>query len=146
MSHVQSRSIVSAAVLAASLVLVGAAQVNTFVPRRQEPSASGLSSAEGNADRGKLVFEKRCAVCHAIGQNREGPPLRGVFGRMSGSVANYAYSTALKNAHIVWNEETLEQWLTDPDILVPGNNMEFRVAKPQERQDLIRYLHEGLDK
>ena len=31
-------------------------------------------------------------------------------------------------------KSTLEQWLTDPDTLVPGNNMDFHVAKPQERQ------------
>jgi cytochrome c len=49
----------------------------------------------------------------------------------------------LKNAHIVWNDMTLEQWLTDPDTLVPGNNMGFHVAKPQERRDLISFLKQS---
>jgi cytochrome c len=50
---------------------------------------------------------------------------------------------AVKKAHVVWDETTLEQWLADPDTLVAGNNMEFRVAKPQERRDLIRFLKES---
>jgi cytochrome c len=104
------------------------------------------SSEAGDASRGKDIFEKRCTGCHAINENREGPRLHGVFGRTSGSVADFTYSPALKNAHIVWNETTLNQWLTDPDTLVPNNNMEFRVVKPQERQDLIRYLRDTLSK
>jgi cytochrome c len=76
-------------------------------------------------------------------QDREGPRLRGVFGRTSGAVAGFDYSPALKKAQVVWNETTLEQWLADPDTLVPGNNMEFHVAKPQERRDLIRFLKES---
>lgn len=108
------------------------------------PRDAGLyaesSAVEGNAARGKNLFERRCTGCHALDQNREGPHLRGVYGRVSGSVADFAYSSALKQAHITWNETSLEKWLTDPDVLVPGNNMEFHVAKAQERSDLIRFL------
>ena len=105
------------------------------------PSEAGhRQSGEGDAVRGKEVFEKRCTGCHALEQNREGPRLQGVFGRTSGTVAGFAYSPALIKARIVWNESSLEQWLTDPDTLVPGNNMDFHVAKPQERRDLISYL------
>ena len=106
----------------------------------------GQILTEGDALRGKGVFERRCTGCHAMEQNREGPRLRGVFGRTSGSVAGFDYSPALAKAHIVWNERTLEQWLADPDALVPGNNMEFHVVKPQERQDLIRFLRDSAGK
>jgi cytochrome c len=61
-------------------------------------------------------------------------------------VAGFTYSPALVHARIVWNESTLEQWLTDPDVLVPGNNMDFHVAKPQERRDLIMYLKQASGK
>jgi cytochrome c len=98
---------------------------------------------EGDATRGKNVFEHRCTGCHSLDQNREGPRLRGVFGRISGSVSDFDYSSAIKQAHITWNEASLERWLADPDILVPGNNMEFQVTKPQERSDLIQYLKES---
>ncbi|WP_213805893.1 heme-binding domain-containing protein [Granulicella sp. dw_53] len=111
---------------------------------RQSQSISVSQAAsvttEGDAARGKDVFERRCTGCHSLDQNREGPRLNGVFGRVSGSVSDFGYSTVIKQAHITWNETTLEKWLTDPDALVPGNNMEFRVAKPQERKDLVRFL------
>jgi cytochrome c len=97
----------------------------------------------GDAGRGEAVFEKRCSGCHALEASREGPRLRDVFGRTSGQVAGFDYSPALVKAHIAWNETTLEQWLTDPDALVPGNNMDFRVPREQERQDLIRFLKDG---
>jgi cytochrome c len=113
---------------------------------RAMPATAGSSSqpavAEGDPVRGKEVFEKRCTGCHAMEQDREGPHLRGVYGRTSGAVAGFLYSHALIDAHIVWNESSLEQWLTDPDTLVPGNNMEFHVPKPQERRDLIRFLEQ----
>jgi cytochrome c len=66
--------------------------------------------------------------------------LQGVYGRTSGPVTDYAYSEALKKAHIVWDDKSLEKWLTDPDTFVPDNNMDFLVSKSQERKDVISYL------
>jgi cytochrome c len=101
--------------------------------------------SDGDDARGKDVFQRRCTGCHSLEQNREGPRLRGVFGRVSGSIADFDYTPAIKQAHIQWNEVTLERWLADPDVLVPGNNMEFHVAKPQERKDLVQFLKESGD-
>jgi cytochrome c len=98
---------------------------------------------KGDPVRGKETFEKRCTGCHAMASDREGPRLQGVFGRNSGTVEGFQYSAALKSAHIVWNESSLEKWLTDPDVLVPGNNMEFHVPKAQERLDLVEFLKEN---
>jgi cytochrome c len=112
----------------------------------RDSNASGQELAEGDGLRGKDIFERRCTGCHAMEQNREGPRLRGVFGRTSGTAPGFDYSLVLAKAHIVWNETTLEQWLADPDALVPGNNMEFHVAKPQERRDLIRFLRDSAPK
>jgi cytochrome c len=112
----------------------------------EDSDSGGQALTEGDALRGKDIFERRCTGCHAMEQNREGPRLRGVFGRTSGAVTGFDYSPALARAHIVWNEATLEQWLADPDTLVPGNNMEFHVAKPQERRDLIRFLRDSAAK
>ena len=72
--------------------------------------------------------------------------LQGVYGRSAGAIANFPYSTALKNAHIVWDDATLDRWLTDPDTAVPGNNMEFRVSKLQDRRDIISYLKTAVGK
>ena len=101
---------------------------------------------EGDPARGKALFEKRCTGCHTLTQNREGPRLQGVYGRTSGAVVGFAYSAALKNAQVVWDESSLEKWLTDPDVFIKGNDMDFLVAKQQERRDLISYLMQSSGK
>jgi cytochrome c len=97
-------------------------------------------STSGDPDRGKALFEKRCTGCHALTQNHEGPRLLGVYGRTIGSVPGFPYSDVLKKANVVWNDQTLEKWLTDPDAFLFGNNMDFLLARPQERKDVISYL------
>jgi cytochrome c len=105
-------------------------------------SAGPPGSDGGDASRGQAVFEKRCTGCHALDQEKEGPRLRGVFGRKAGSIYTFEYSDALKAANITWNADSLEQWLTDPDKIVPDNDMAFRVPKAQERTDIIAYLRQ----
>jgi cytochrome c len=97
-------------------------------------------SLHGDAAHGQQLYESRCIACHSPDANRVGPMHRGVFGRKAGSVPGYAYSTALKNAGFVWDAAKLDAWLTDPQALVPGQKMNFKVAKPQDRADLIAYL------
>ena len=41
---------------------------------------------------------------------------------------------------MVWDEETLDKWLTNPQAFIPGQRMNFRVADPADRADLIAYL------
>ena len=56
--------------------------------------------------------------------------------------SDYDYSDALKSANIVWNEETLDKWLTDPQAVAPGAKMFFHLDNPQDRADVIAYLKE----
>ena len=95
---------------------------------------------------GKELFEKRCSGCHALDRDKEGPRLRGVYGRVAGSVDSFQYSEALKKSKITWTDETLEQWLTDTEKLVPGNDMTFHVEKGAERTDIIAYLKQTPDR
>ncbi|WP_241654536.1 heme-binding domain-containing protein [Granulicella sibirica] len=99
--------------------------------------------SEGDPERGRAVFQSRCIGCHSLERSREGPALGGVFGRKAGSVPGFEYSAPLKSSGIVWDEVSLEKWLTDPDALVPGNNMDFHVPRAQERADLVRFFREG---
>ncbi len=106
--------------------------------------AASLASAAGlvgNADRGEQVYEA-CQDCHLVDKNDVGPRHRGMFGRKVGSLPDYNYSEALKSANIVWNEETLDKWLTNPQALVPGARMYFHLANPQDRADVIEFLKE----
>lgn len=95
---------------------------------------------------GKELFEKRCSGCHALDRDKEGPRLRGVYGRVAGSVESFQYSDALKKSKITWTDETLDQWLTDTEKLVPGNDMTFHLEKGAERADIIAYLRQVPDK
>lgn len=93
---------------------------------------------------GKELFERRCGGCHALDRDKEGPRLRGVYGRMAGSVDSFEYSEALKKSRIIWNDESLEKWLTDPEQFVPNNNMDFHLGKAGERREIIAYLKKKL--
>jgi cytochrome c len=99
-------------------------------------------SAAQPAGEGKQLFEKRCTGCHALESNKEGPNLGGVYGRHAGTAPGFNYSSALKSANFVWDEQRLDKWLTDTQSLVEDNNMDFHVPKADERTEIIRYLKE----
>lgn len=94
----------------------------------------------GNAARGKALFEKRCTGCHSLDKNKEGPRLRGVFGRRAGSVSDFGYSDPLKSSTFTWDETSLDRWLSNPDAVVPDNDMAFHISNSQERADIIQFL------
>jgi len=124
---------------------IGEADVAALTAWAHTSAGSGTASqlaGEGDAARGKALFEKRCTGCHSLTGNHEGPALHGVFGRNSGTAAGFAYSAALKEAGVVWDETSLDKWLADPDAFIAGNDMDFLVSKPQERLDLISYLRQ----
>ncbi len=100
--------------------------------------AGGLA---GDPDRGGTLYEA-CQDCHSLDKNDVGPRHRGVFGRKAASLPDYDYSDALKSANIVWNEETLDKWLTDPQAVAPGAKMFFHLDNAQDRADVIAYLKE----
>ncbi len=109
---------------------------------KSEGGGEAALGGDGDAVHGKAVFEKRCTGCHAMDADREGPRLAGVYGRKAGSVPGFTYSAGLKNSGITWTDETLERWLSDPDMVVKDNNMSIGVPKAEERRDLIAYLRQ----
>jgi cytochrome c len=107
-------------------------------------SFPNLSKAEGSIngdpETGKQLFEKRCTGCHSLDKNKEGPRLRGVYGRRAGTVVDFRYSDELKASQIMWDEQSLDRWLINPDAMVTNSDMAFHVSNPQERADIIRFL------
>jgi cytochrome c len=99
------------------------------------------ANAAGNTAHGETLY-KDCQNCHSIEKNDVGPMHKGVVGRAAGTVPGYDYSAALRNAKIVWTEENLDKWLTDPQAFIPETKMFFAVDNPQDRADLIAFLKE----
>jgi cytochrome c len=103
--------------------------------------AAALPAASaGDAARGKDLYETYCTSCHSPDANKIGPAHRGVFGRKAGSAPGYAYSAALASSGVVWNDDTLARWLTNPEKFIPGQKMGISVSDPKDRDDLVAYL------
>ncbi len=93
-----------------------------------------------DAERGAEIYESRCGACHSIEQNRVGPRHLDVFGRKAGTQDGYDYSRALAQADFRWNDALLDRWLTDPQALVPGQKMGYRLRKAEDRADIIAFF------
>jgi cytochrome c len=103
-------------------------------------SLASTARAQGDPARGKAVFESRCVGCHSLDTDRIGPALGDVFGRMAGSRPGFSYSPALEKSGRAWTAERLDRWLTNPQALIPGAVMPFRLGDARERSDVIAFL------
>src|SRR5258708_25544463 len=55
-----------------------------------------------------------------------------------------AQSPALKSAGIIWNDDTLDEWIKDPQHFIPGNTMTFPGIKDaRQRADLLAFLKDA---
>ncbi len=107
--------------------------------------AVGLAHADGDAARGEKKFEE-CASCHstATGQNGVGPSLHGVIGRKAGELPDFRYSPAMKRSGMSWTAKALDDFVADPQKLVPGNRMPFAgMSDAADRADLLAYLEKA---
>jgi len=91
------------------------------------------------------LFANQCGVCHSLNPAdppRQGPLLKGVFGRKAGSLSGFKYSAGFATAGFIWDEPHLDRWLTDPQSLIPGAVMLYKQADPKIRLTIIQYLKE----
>ena len=100
----------------------------------------------GDAARGQQNF-RACAPCHSLepDRNMTGPSLADLWGRKAGSLPSFErYSEALKASGIIWDDRSLDGWLTDPDRMVPDNEMPFNGIKDTRvRADLLAFLKDA---
>lgn len=118
-------------------------------PRRRSATALAFAAFAAAAvpsqaaDDGATLFRLKCAACHSVACNRQGPRLEGVFGRRAGDVADFRlYTSELKASGIVWTDQTLDAYLRDPNALVPGTSMAAwgRVDSADERGQIIAHM------
>jgi cytochrome c oxidase assembly protein subunit 11 len=115
-------------------------------PQKAKDLSRFLADASPDAVHGQELFAERCTACHALDRNKTGPMLGGVVGRRAGSAAGYHYSPALGVADFVWSTGTLNQWLADPQKVVPGAKMPVRVLDAPSRRDIVAYLKQESEK
>jgi cytochrome c len=134
------RKIAFAAALAATALIAAC--------NKKEAASTNVASLPApyntaDLENGKSKF-LACKSCHTIKKdapNLTGPNLHGIFGRKAGSLSNYAYSDAVKNAGFDWDFEKLDHWLQKPRDFLPGTKMTFPGFQDEkDRVDLIAYL------
>lgn len=110
------------------------------------------SAAQANEDElyrdamiaaGHAAFQHRCVACHSMdsSKNSFGPSLFGVIGRKAGSLPRYAYSTAMKNAGFIWDDNYLRDWINDNEKFLPGTRMRHvSISDITEQDYLLAYI------
>ncbi|MBY4892895.1 c-type cytochrome [Rhodobacteraceae bacterium N5(2021)] len=95
---------------------------------------------------GEGVF-RQCQTCHQVGEdarNGAGPILNGVVGAAAAHVEGFRYSPAMTGAAedgLVWTEENLAAYLTDPRGFLRGNRMSFRgLSSEDDIAAVIAYI------
>lgn len=109
------------------------------------PEFADLPAPYNTADysRGKRVF-RTCSSCHLLDPeagNLVGPNLHGMFDRKAGELEGYTFSNVVAQADFQWTPEALDNWLSNPNSFLPGNNMSFTgVRREKDRMAVIAYL------
>jgi cytochrome c len=99
--------------------------------------------ANGDAKKGADVFTSECGDCHSPkeGKAKKGPPLFGVMGRKAGSVADFNYSDAMKQAGWNWAPDKVDAYIAHPKKVVPGGKMKYDgLDDANARADVIAYI------
>jgi cytochrome c2 len=98
--------------------------------------------AQDDVAQGQKLFEAQCASCHTVkpGVNGFGPSLAGVVGRPAGHVPGYTYSGAMTSSGLIWDEATLDAFLTSTSQKVPGTSMPVAIPDAHVRSVIIAYL------
>lgn len=104
---------------------------------------SSLAQQPASDDAAQQAFNNSCRTCHSVreGDNRLGPNLSKIVGRKAGSLPNYNYSPAMKDADFVWDQDKLTRFMVKPDEVVSGNKMQpYGGVSPDEAAKVIAYL------
>jgi len=96
-----------------------------------------------DVENGKATFTAMCGVCHSVvktGGPTQGPNLLGVVGRKAASEPEFVYTPALKASGITWSTKSLDKFLINPAVKVPGTAMPMLIPDDKTRADVVAYL------
>lgn len=107
------------------------------------PATAAAAAVKGDAAHGEQLYQQ-CAACHSLKQNAAGPMHCQLFGRSAGTVPGFEYSQAMRDSGLVWDAQTLDEFLTSPIAYVSGTKMGFAgFSDAGDRADVIAYLHQA---
>ena len=120
-----------------------------FAQTEEGPKTAAAETAApaGDGAGGQEAFNNACRTCHSTksGDNRLGPSLSGIVGKKAGSESGYQYSPSLKGSGVTFDEATLDKFITNPDGVVPGNNMKpyTGISDAAIRAKIISFLKDA---
>jgi len=94
---------------------------------------------------GAALFKQQCATCHTTNASdppRQGPTLFNIVGREAGTAEGFRYSAGFATAKFKWDEQKLDEWLTNPQAVIPGAVMPYKQSKSEIRTAIVSYLKE----
>lgn len=107
-------------------------------------TTSDDASTKADADPAYPAAFTQCAACHRVEADAPaaiGPHLVGIVSSSAASRSDFKYSPALSGSGIVWDEQTLDAFLANPQSVVPGTMMAFGgIADEAQRKEIIDYL------
>ncbi len=101
-----------------------------------------LAAQAQDTARGQKMFEE-CAACHSLkaGETGVGPSLVGAMGRKAGENPDFRFSPAMRRSGITWDQTSLNDFIADPQKMVPDNRMPYSgLPDAKSRADLVAYL------
>ncbi len=114
----------------------GALTLLSFAP-------SSLAQQLASNEAAQQAFNNSCRTCHSTkeGDNRLGPNLNKIVGRKAGSLPDYNYSSSMKEAGFVWDQDKLTRFMVKPDEVVSGNKMQpYGGISAEEAAKVVAHL------
>lgn len=82
-----------------------------------------------------------CSGCHSPSYHRTGPRHCGLLGRVAGKVSGFEFTQVMRDSGIVWDRQSLDEFLKAPFKRLPGTSMGFSgMTSAEQRRQLIDYL------
>ncbi|MEZ5893496.1 MAG: cytochrome c family protein [Parvularculaceae bacterium] len=100
-----------------------------------------LANASAAAGERRAAICKSCHTLDKGGANGTGPNLWGIVNRAVGSHEGFNYTAAVRAAGGVWSYDRLDHYLANSPEYIPGTAMAQRIAKPEQRAEIIAYLY-----